>query len=131
VEVAENYARRLEKDLHNAQTAIHQYQSALAECTASLASSWETLNGERLDYQACREALTFETKRHKETIELLDRIFKDAMRSGEVADFLSNRRVTAPELEACRAVPKLEGSLIEASLNRKALTETGTFSSVG
>lgn len=131
MEIAENYARRLEKDLHNAQTAIHQYQSALAEYAASLASSWETLNGERLDHQACREALAFETERHRETIELLDRIFKDAMRSGEVADFLSSRRATAPELEACQTVPKPEGSLTEASLNRKTLTEAGKFTSVG
>jgi hypothetical protein len=88
--LAENYARRMEKDLQEARTATHQYQSTLAECTASLASSWETLNEERLDHQACREALKFETKKHRETIELL----KDAMRSGEVADLLSSRRAT-------------------------------------
>jgi len=131
VEAAENYARRLEKDLHDAQTAIYQYQSALTEYAVSLASSWETLNRERLDHQACQEALTFETERHRETIELLDCIFKDAIQSGEVADFLSSRRATAPKLEACQAVPKPKGSLTDASLNRKTLTETGTFISVG
>jgi hypothetical protein len=131
VDIAENYARRLEKDLHDAQTAIHQYQSALAEYAASLAASWETLNGERLEHQACREALTFETERHKETIELLDRIFKEAMRSVEVADFLSSRRETAPKLEACQAVPKLEGPLTETPLTRKKLIEPGTFTSMG
>jgi hypothetical protein len=90
VRLAENYARRMEKDLQEARIVIHQYQSILAECIVSLASSWETLNEERLDHQACREALKFETKKHRETIELL----KDAMRSGEVADLLSSRRAT-------------------------------------
>jgi hypothetical protein len=131
VEAAENYARKLEKDLYDAQTAVHQYQAVLAEYEASLVASWETLNQERLDHRACREALTFETERHKETIQLLDRIFKEAIRSGEVADILSSRLATAPNLEAWQAVPKLEGSLAETSLTRKTLTETGTFTSVG
>ncbi|KAH8790882.1 hypothetical protein F5882DRAFT_460694 [Hyaloscypha sp. PMI_1271] len=129
VEVAESYARKLEKDLYDAQTAVHQYQAVLAEYEASLVASWETLNQERLDHRACREALTFETERHKETIELLDRIFKEAIRSSEVTDILSSRLATAPNLEAWQAVPKLEGSLAETSLTRKTLTETGTFTS--
>jgi len=52
------------------------------------------------------------------------------MQSGEVADFLSSRRAIAPKLEACQAVPKPEGSLTKASLNRTTLTETGTFTSI-
>jgi hypothetical protein len=121
VEAAENYARRLERDLQQTKAAAHQYQVALTECEASLVTSWETLNKERLDHRASREALAFESERHKETMELLERMFKEAIRSSEVADNLSSRLAaqhTGPNLEVCQAVPKLEGFSDQRELNR-------------
>lgn len=94
----ENHARRLEKDLHDAYIAAYQYRAILAECEASLAASWETLNKERQDHLLCREALTLESQRYKEARELLERIFKETIWSGEVADALSNRLAPVPNL---------------------------------
>jgi hypothetical protein len=112
----ENHARRLEKDLHDAHIAAYQYRATLAECEASLAASWETLNKERQDHLSCREALTLESQRYKEARELLERIFKETIRSGEVADALSNRLAPVPNLGVHRAVPKLEGLVTETPL---------------
>ncbi|KAH6664016.1 hypothetical protein B0J14DRAFT_608244 [Halenospora varia] len=49
------------------------------------------LNEEHLDHRASQEALTFERERHKETMELLERVMKEAIRSGEVADTLGSK----------------------------------------
>lgn len=57
--------------------------------------NWEQLHHERLDYLHCREELTLqltlERERHKETSQMLDRVFKEATRSGEIADRLGER----------------------------------------
>jgi hypothetical protein len=112
----ENHARKLEKNLHDAHIAAYQYRATLAECETSLAASWETLNKERRDHLSCREALTLESQRYKEARELLERIFKETIRSGEVADALSNRLAPVPNLGVHRAVPKLEGLVTETPL---------------
>lgn len=101
--MAESYSRRLEKDLYEAQATVYQCRVTLAECESSLSSSWEALNEERLQHRQCREALKFESARHQETIALLERTFKEAARSGEIADSLWHRITTmtpSPEEES-------------------------------
>lgn len=44
------------------------------------------LDKERLEFRGTQEALNFELKRHKETSELLGRVFEEARLSGELAD---------------------------------------------
>jgi hypothetical protein len=85
------YARSLEHDLEEAMGLAWQSHHALTQCEASLAASWETINQERLEHRESQEALTFEREMHKETIELLEQVFQEAVRSGEIADSLSSQ----------------------------------------
>jgi hypothetical protein len=59
------------------------------------------LNEERLSHRATREALTFEVSRHKETTELLERVFGEANRALDVAQGLEFEIAT---LEAAKAI---------------------------
>jgi hypothetical protein len=77
----DGYARRLEHDLKEA-------MDSLTQCDAALAASREVINQERLYHRASQEELTFERERHKETVELLEKVFEEARRSGEIADRL-------------------------------------------
>ncbi|RFU32947.1 hypothetical protein B7463_g3362, partial [Scytalidium lignicola] len=61
------------------------------QCEASLIASWEMLNEERLEHRAFREELTFECNSHKDTTELLERVFREVIQSGEIADSLSSQ----------------------------------------
>ncbi|KAH8799407.1 hypothetical protein F5884DRAFT_811822 [Xylogone sp. PMI_703] len=65
VDSANEHARRLESDLHEA-------NSALRQCEASLIAS-------------------IERNSHQDTTELLERVFREAIRSGEIADSLSSQ----------------------------------------
>ncbi|KAG0645011.1 hypothetical protein D0Z07_9204 [Hyphodiscus hymeniophilus] len=94
VEAAHGYARSLENDLD-------LVRFALLQCESSLNSSWERLNEERLEYRAAQEELVFERERHKETMDMLEKMFHEAMRSGQIADFLSGEIAT---LRAAMAV---------------------------
>jgi hypothetical protein len=127
VEAAENYARRVEKDLNEAQTTAYQYQATLARCEASLSFSWETLNEERLNHRECQEALILEKNRHKETGEFLDRVLKEAVPSSEITDSFSG----CTPLKAYQAAPNLQISFPETSLAGTTLPRQGTFTSVG
>jgi hypothetical protein len=84
VEAADAYALKLRRDLHES-------QFALAQCQDALAASCAKLDGERQGFGAAQQALTFERDRHKETTELLERVFEEARLSGELADTLSRR----------------------------------------
>ncbi|KAH7378952.1 hypothetical protein BKA64DRAFT_648375 [Cadophora sp. MPI-SDFR-AT-0126] len=130
VEASENHARRLEKDLCEAQTTMHYCQNTLVQCEASLSSSWEVLNEERRNHQACQEALMFESQRQKETIALLERILKEAILSSEAAEILGGRLTTAPKAAGYQTTPTFEGPLTETTQNAKTLTESGTATSV-
>jgi hypothetical protein len=77
----DQYARMLEHDRKEA-------MNSLTQCEAALAASREVINQERLYHRASQEELTFERERHKETVELLERVFEEARRSGEIADSL-------------------------------------------
>jgi hypothetical protein len=59
------------------------------------------LNEERLNHRATREALTFEVSRHKETTELLERVFGQAVRALNVAQGLEFEIAT---LEAAKVI---------------------------
>ena len=74
--------------LHESTNLANQFQYTLAQCEASLVNSWKMLNEERLDHRACQEALTFECERHKDTHKILEQVFKETKRSGEIADRL-------------------------------------------
>ena len=123
VDFANEYARRLEIDLHQTTHEARRSQLALTQCEASLVASWEMLNEERLEHRASQEALTFERERHQETIELLERIFKEAVRSGEIADSLGNQVAAlqaASSLEIKEVVPQT-AALLEASPSNESL----------
>lgn len=130
VEAAENHSRGLEKDLCEAQTTMHHCQNTLVQCEASLLSSWEVLNEERRSHQACQDALLFESGRQKETIELLERILKEAILSSEATEILGGRRTTGPGNAIYQTTPTFEGSQTEMTQNAKILTENGTSTSV-
>jgi hypothetical protein len=74
--------------LHESTNLANQFQYTLAQCEASLVNSWKMLNEEHLDHRACQEALTFECERHKDTQKILEQVFKETKRSGEIADRL-------------------------------------------
>ncbi|KAH6712156.1 hypothetical protein BKA61DRAFT_675953 [Leptodontidium sp. MPI-SDFR-AT-0119] len=99
-------------------------------CEASLSSSWEVLNEERRNHQVYQEALIFESQRQKETIALLKRILKEAILSSEATEILGSRLTTAPKAAVYQTTPTFKGSLIEAALIAKTLTESGTSTSV-
>lgn len=96
---AHAYIQKLKNDLDRTTETLEQSRVTLTHCEAALVASWEQMKQERLDHQRCREELTLdltleltlERERHKETIDLLDRVFKEATRSGEIADRLGNR----------------------------------------
>jgi hypothetical protein len=82
MEETNNYARRLEIDLHESRLL-------LTHCKDALAGSRAKLDEERLEFGAAQEALIFERERHKETTELLERVIEEARRSGDLADVKS------------------------------------------
>jgi hypothetical protein len=95
---------------------------ALTECEASLAASWGLINQERLDHRASQEALTFERERHKETLELLELVFKEAVRCGEIADRLGSQVAalqSASNSGIVQAVPQAIASM-EAPLGEES-----------
>ena len=110
VETAENHAQMLERELYESQSAAHQCHTALLQCESSLSACWEVLNKERLNHRASREALASESERHKETMRFLERMSKEAIRSGEIADILSNRLDTALGKTLPRSISTLEQS---------------------
>ena len=85
------YTQRLISQLRDAINLAYRYQDALSQCDASLLSTLESRNEVRLDLRTCQEALNLEHQRHNETTELLGRVFKEALRSGEIADDLARR----------------------------------------
>jgi len=135
----ERYAERLEHDLEEAMDLAWGSRHALTLCEESLASSWDMINQERLDHRASQEALTFERERHKETIELLEKVFKEAVRSGEIADSLGSQVAAlqaASNSGIIQAVPQAMVSMKaplgkESSIASDASSETcGSISSI-
>jgi recombination DNA repair RAD52 pathway protein len=115
VESANGYAQRMENERHEAMKVAQESQHNLAQCEASLAASWKLLNEERLQHRASQEALLFELERHQETIQLLNQVFKEAERTGEVADRLSRKLAelqAASESGVVQAVPQTTTSTV-------------------
>jgi hypothetical protein len=97
---------------------VEETRLAFTNCEAALFASWEKLNNERLDHRASREELSFERERHQESIELLDRVFKEAVRSGDVADSLKSQITVlqaALDKKVSREAWNIKGSPIEPS----------------
>jgi hypothetical protein len=104
---------------------VEHLRLALAQHEATLVGSWEKFNEERLEHQASREELAFERERHKETADFLDRVFKEATQSGDIADSLRSRVAVlqaALDLNLPQEAPKTMGSPIEASPIKRSLT---------
>lgn len=80
IEAAHHYALKCERELKQCQDAL----------TASAAE----VNEERLDHRATQEALSFERATHRETINVLERVFEEARVSGELADHLGRQIAT-------------------------------------
>jgi len=140
----------LESKLQEATSLADKSQYALMQCETSLFNCWKMLNEERLELGACQEALSFERERHKDTIDLLERVFKEATRSGEIADSLGSKLAelqavasfsvhqTAPQTIASKdtsqnnvnsAPPEASTSASQQSDSAKRLLETHTNNS--
>jgi hypothetical protein len=123
----DRYARMLEHDRKEA-------MNSLTQCEAALAASREVINQERLYHRASQEELTFERERHKETVELLERVFEEARRSGEIADSLGCQIATlqaASSSGIAQVVPQDSASM-KAPLGKespKPLDASSQFSS--
>ncbi|KFX92039.1 hypothetical protein V490_05590 [Pseudogymnoascus sp. VKM F-3557] len=81
-----NYRLQLERDLVEAGNTLEQSRFALIQSQEALSACCTRLDEERLEFRATQEALNFEHERHKETTELLERVFEEARLSGELAD---------------------------------------------
>lgn len=124
VEKAESYVQMLEKRLFESQKTAQQCHAALAQCEMSLSASWEILNEERLHHRASREALAYESERHRETAKMLEYMSQEVIRRGGVADILSSRLSTAPNLSDYQAVPTLDDFMTEATPLGNTSTES-------
>lgn len=125
-ESANEYARKLERDLHELAREAQRSQQALTQCEASLIASWNQLNEERLEHRASREALALECARHKDTLDMLERVFQEARRSGEIADTLKNKVI---ELQATSSLGILTSVSIGAFLSKESSTPSETSTS--
>ncbi|KAL5325358.1 hypothetical protein ACEPPN_006483 [Leptodophora sp. 'Broadleaf-Isolate-01'] len=90
-ESVDEHTQGLVLQLRDAINLAYQSQDALIRCEASLVSTLESLNEVHLDLRTCEEALNLERQRHNETTELLGRVFREAVRSGDIADGLARR----------------------------------------
>lgn len=133
VEVARSYARSLENELYDARSLLHQSQNALGQCEASLQASCDDLNEERLEHRASREELTFERERHNETHVMLEKVFREAVRSGEVADLLRSKLTSlraVSDVGDIQEAPALPTSLQADSLSREYPTPPEASASI-
>ena len=103
IEAAHHYALKSERDL--------------AQCRDALTASAADLDEERLDHRATQESLSFERATHRETINVLERVFEEARVSGELADHLRRQIATLQSNPGSQivqvppsAVLELEGS---------------------
>lgn len=94
LEAAHHYALKLERHLTDAANATNLSHIALAQCRDALTASGTEVDEERLDHRATQEALAFEQAMHKETINVLERVFEEARVSGELADHLRRQIAT-------------------------------------
>ncbi|KFZ25146.1 hypothetical protein V502_00376 [Pseudogymnoascus sp. VKM F-4520 (FW-2644)] len=81
-----NYRLQLERDLVVAGNTLEQSRFALIQSQEALSACCARLDEERLEFRGTQEALNFEHERHKETTEILERVFEEARLSGELAD---------------------------------------------
>lgn len=111
IDGAEQYALKLKRDVHEEANNSARLQYDLKQCQEALATSCAKLEEERLDYGAVRVALGFELESHKETIEVLERVFDEARKSGELADNFSRQIAmlrSKPVTQIAQAAPKVE-----------------------
>jgi hypothetical protein len=108
---AHAYIQKLKSDLDRTTQTLEQSRITLTHCEAALVVSWEQGKQERLDHQRCREELTLELtlerERHEETTKMLDRVFKEATRSGEIADRLGDRVAALEAAERNSQAPRV------------------------
>ena len=117
LEAAHHYALKLERDLIGTANVTQQSHIVLAQCRDALTASAAELDEERLDHRATQEALNFERATHRETINVLERVFEEARVSGELADHLRRQTATLQSTPSSQivqvptcAVLELEGS---------------------
>jgi hypothetical protein len=122
---AHAYIQKLKNDLGRTTETLEQSRVTLTHCEAALVASWEQAKQERLDHLRCREELTLELtlehERHKETTQLLDRVFKEAVRSGEIADRLGERVAALEAPERNSQTPRVAEVLSNTSPPKKNL----------
>ncbi|KAL5344940.1 hypothetical protein ACLOAV_009893 [Pseudogymnoascus australis] len=109
LEDSRNYGLQLERDLVEARNTLEQSRFALMQSQEALSMCSTRLDEERLEFRGTQEALNFEHERHKETSELLGRVFEEARLSGELADMRGRQlamlqSIPGPESEQPTAV---------------------------
>ncbi|KFY28054.1 hypothetical protein V491_00660 [Pseudogymnoascus sp. VKM F-3775] len=121
-----NHGLKLERDLVEAVNALEQSRFALIQSQEALSACCARLDEERLEFRGIQEALNFERERHKETIELLERVFEEARRSGELAD-MRGRQVamlqSVPGSQIEQTPTVTEDHWVASALTKENLTQ--------
>lgn len=111
-------------------TARH-YHNTLAQYEASLSTSWDILNKERLAYQKLQEALICKSRRQKENIAFLERLLRESMSNSDAGENFCNQRNAATSTAVCQATPRIEGYLTGTALIEKTLVGNNGSTSMG
>ena len=126
LEDSRNYGLQLERDLVEARNTLEQSRFALMRSQEALSVCSTRLDEERLEFRDTQEALNFEHERHKETTELLGRVFEEARLSGELADMRGRQlsmlqSIPGPQSEQPTAVA--EEQWVASPLTKENLTQ--------
>ncbi|KFY96901.1 hypothetical protein V498_02412 [Pseudogymnoascus sp. VKM F-4517 (FW-2822)] len=126
LEDSRNYGLQLERDLVEARNTLEQSRFALVQSQEALSMCSTRLDEERLEFRGTQEALNFEHERHKETTELLGRVFEEARLSGELADMRGRQlamlqSIPGPQFEQPTAVA--EEQWVASPLTKENLTQ--------
>ncbi|KFY03479.1 hypothetical protein V490_00174 [Pseudogymnoascus sp. VKM F-3557] len=126
LEDSRNYGLQLERDLVEARNTLEQSRFALVQSQEALSMCSTRLDEERLEFRGTQEALNFEHERHKETTELLGRVFEEARLSGELADMRGRQlamlqSIPGPQFEQPTAVA--EDQWVASPLTKENLTQ--------
>ncbi|OBT85136.1 hypothetical protein VE02_05623 [Pseudogymnoascus sp. 03VT05] len=126
LEDSRNYGLQLERDLVEARNILEQSRFALMQSQEALSMCSTRLDEERLEFRCTQEALNFEHERHKETTELLGRVFEEARLSGELADMRGRQLamlqgIPSPQFEQPTAV--VEEQCVTTPLTKENLAQ--------
>ncbi|KFX89753.1 hypothetical protein V490_06825, partial [Pseudogymnoascus sp. VKM F-3557] len=121
-----NYGLKLERDLVEAGNTLEQSRFALIQSQEAFGACCTRLDEERLEFRGTQEALNFERERHKETIELLERVLEEARQSGELADMRGRQVAMLQSISGSQfeqAATVIEEQCVASPLTKENLTQ--------